>query len=432
MIMKKMLFIVCGIVIVCFAVTCRKKDKNDCPVCPQITDFSPGHGKAGTLVTINGSNFATNPDGLPLKASINGFNAVIKKVIDNQVQITIPSKCGTGTIRLYYDDELTTESSATFIYDVDPIVSTFAGGGSGSADNANPLLAGFIAPEKVFLDVPRGIVYVIEQGGQTLRKIDATGTHTLLDNATPNIRCGTCDQSGNVYLGLNGSIARLDHSLNYYFTTIAGKADSTGHKDGAGSIARFHYINDLITDAAGNMYVAEDSYVRKVDGLSFTVSTIAGTATTGFLDGPALSAKFDVIFSLAIDNVNNLYIADWNNNRMRKLSGGVVSTFAGNGVKGIVNGTGGSAQLQAPRSVVVDGSNTLYFSDSFTSIIRKITLNSGEVSFFSGSSTVTGDVNGVADTALFNQPSGFAYDKTRNILYAADYFNSKIKKITFE
>lgn len=430
--MKKIALVVVGIFIICSAITCRKKDSNDCPVCPQITGFTPSHGKAGTVVTITGSNFATNPDGLPLKASINGLNAVIKKVVDNEVQLTVPSKCGSGNIRLYYDDELSSESPGTFIYDYDPLVSTYAGGPSGTNDNADPLLAGFYYPTKIFLDVPRSIVYVIDNNGQSLRKIDKTGVHTLLDNSTPTIKAGVCDQSGNVFLALQYSIARVDHSLTYYLTTVAGKTDSTGHKDGAGLASRFHFIDDLIMDETGNMYISEDSYIRKMDVLSFTVSTIAGTATTGYLDGPALSAKFKDIFSMAIDNANNLYIADWSNNRMRKLSGGMVSTIAGNGVQGISNGIGTNAQLQAPRSVVIDNNNTLYFSDSFTSIIRKITLSNAEVSFFSGSSTVTGQVNGAADTALYNQPSGFAYDKTNRALYIADFFNSKVRKITFE
>ncbi len=430
--MKKVILIIFGVFIVCFSVTCRKKDKDDCPVCPHIDNFSPGHGKTGTLVTINGSNFTTNPDGLKLKASINGINAVINKIVDEQVQITVPAKCGSGSIRLYYDDELYTESS-TFIYDFDPIVSTFAGaGGTGADDNADPLQAHFSYPEKVFLDVPRSIVYVIDDGGQRLRKIDKTGVHTILDNMSPTIRTGTCDQSGNVYLGIQYSIVRLDHSLNYYLTPVAGRSDSTGHKDGKGILARFSFVQDLIMDGSGNMYISENSCIRKMDVLTFTVSTIAGTTTTGYLDGPALSAKFDNVFSIALDNANNLYIADWKNNRMRKLSNGTVSTIAGNGVQGILNGIGTAAQLQAPRSVVIDNGNTLYFSDSFTSIIRKIAVSTSEVTFFSGSSSVSGDVNGIADTALYNQPSGFAFDKTNRILYIADFFNSKIKKIAFE
>jgi hypothetical protein len=429
--MKKVAIVVVGIFIISFFVTCRKKDNDECPVCPQITDFSPDHGKGGDLITINGSNFTSNPDGLELKVSINGKDAVIKHKEDTHVQVAVPENCGTGKIKVYYDSELYGESATPFIYAI-ARVTTFAGaGGTGSDDNVNPLLAHFNYPESVFLDVPRGIVYVIDAGGQQLRKIDATGTHTLLTGASPIFRCGTCDPSGNVYLALNGSIARLGHSLNYYLTTIAGNETTAGHVDGQGLTARFHAISSLTTDAAGNIYVGEDSYIRKVDG-SLNVSTIAGTATTGFLDGPALSAQFQSVFSLALDNANNLFIADWSNNRMRKLSGGMVTTLAGNGVQGIVNGIGTAAQLQAPRSVVADGGNTLYFSDSYTSIIRKIALNNAEVAFFSGSSTVSGDKNGVADTALFNQPSGFAYDKTHNVFYIADFFNSKIKKITFE
>lgn len=428
--MKNTILFLFGTFIVCFSVTCRKKDKDICPVCPQINSFSPSHGKKGDMITLTGVNFTTEPDGLKLKVSINGVDAVIKNRNDTQVQLIVPDKCGTGPIKVYYDDELYSESASSFVYDFVAIVSTIAGkGGTGTDDNSDPLLARFFYPEKVFLDEPRDIIYVINESSQTLRRIDKAGVTTIISGITTPIQSGVCDKSGNVYLAFSNYIARVDHSLNYYLTPVAG-VDTAGHADGKGAKAKFNGINDLLLDDAENIYVAENTYIRKMDP-AFNVTTIAGTASAGYLDGPALTAKFNSIFSIALEN-NVLYIADWKNNRMRKLAAGSVSTIAGDGVQAIRNGIGTAAQLQAPRSVIVNNSNMLYFSDSFTSLIRKIDLNNSEVSFFSGDITQTGDVNGPAETALYMQPSGFAYSKKSNAFYLADFFNCKIKKVAFE
>ena len=432
--MKKTIVFILGFFILCFSVTCRKKDDDSCPVCPVVNSFSPGHGKNGDTVTIAGGNFTTNPEGLKLKVAINGMNAVITKIVsDNQVKILVPDKCGTGLIRVYYDDELSSQSAASFIYDRIGITYTFAGKCGSTIENADPLLAEFSSPTQVFLDEPRGYVYALIADGKILVRISSSGVKKIIDTSPEIIQGGACDASGNIYLAFSHHIARVDNSIFPSLTTVAGVAGSAGHADGKGTAAKFNFIGDLLMDESNNMYIAEKTFIRKMDVNSFTVSTIAGVNAAGYADGAALTAKFNTIASIALDKNQNLYIADWENSRMRKLSNGVVSTIAGDGTAAVKNGIGTAAQLEKPRSVVVNNDGTfLYFSDSFRSIIRKINLSNSEVSHFSGDLALNGDQNGPVETALYFQPSGFVYSKTKDLFYIADYFNCKVKKISFE
>jgi hypothetical protein len=431
--MKKIILFVLGIFTLCFSITCRKKDDDSCPVCPNISAFSPSHGKSGDTVTVAGENFTTNPDGLKLKATINGKDvSVISILSDRQMKIIVPDKCGTGPIRVYYDEELSSLSANAFIYDRVGITSTFAGKCGSTIDNADPLLAEFTSPTKVFLDEPRNIVYAIIADDKTLVRIGPSGVKKIIDTDPLIIRSGSCDASGNIYLAFDEYIAKVDNAITPTLTPIAGLAGSKGHTDGKGNIARFSSINDLLMDG-NTMYIAEATYIRKMDINNLNVTTIAGTGTAGFLDGPALTAKFSSIVSIAMDKNQNLYIADWSNNRMRRLSNGIVSTIAGDGTQAVKNGIGTAAQLQSPRSVVVNNDATfLYFSDDLTSFIRKIDLSNAAVSYFSGDLTLTGSQDGPVEIATYFQPRGFVYAKGMDAFYMADYFNCKIRKITFQ
>ncbi len=435
--MKKASIFILGVFILCFSVTCRKKNvEDDCPVCPNISGFSPSHGKNGDTITVMGENFTTNPDGLKLKASINGQEAVIASIpSDKQAKLIVPNKCGTGRIKMYYDAELYSESSAPFIYDRLGVVYTVAGKCGSATDpatNSNPLESNLGSTERVFLDEPRGIIYVIGDNGKKLVRINSGGAKELIDVEPLILKSGACDASGNIYLAVGNYIAKFDNSVSPTLVTIAGSITVAGHTDGKGTLARFESVNHLIIDG-NTMYIGEAKYVRKMDLTTLNVTTLAGSASSGFADGPALSAKFNSIVSMALDKNQNLYIADWENSRIRKLSNGVVSTLAGDGTEAIKNGTGTAAQLQKPRSLVINNEATfIYFSDSFTSFIRKIDMSNSEVSYFAGDITGYGDQNGPVETALFFQPRGFVYSKTADLFYIADYFNCKIKKISFE
>ncbi|MDB5032561.1 putative Ig domain-containing protein [Mucilaginibacter sp.] len=162
-----------------------------------------------------------------------------------------------------------------------------------------------------------------------------------------------------------------------------------------------------------------------------TVSTFAGT-TSGFVNGTGTTnVKFALPRGMTIDASGNMYIADQSNNAIRKITAaGVVTTLAGSGVAGKINATGTSASFNTPYDVTVDGSGNVYVADYANNEIRKIT-SAGVVSLLTGSVTgATGFTNGTGSAALFNGPAGIAYSSTATAMYVSDYTNNEIRKVT--
>jgi len=158
------------------------------------------------------------------------------------------------------------------------------------------------------------------------------------------------------------------------------------------------------------------------------VATVAGVCgTNGYLDGTALSAKFQYLGGIALDSQGKLYIADHYNHRIRVLHKGQVSTLAGTGTKGFDNGAAlTKATFNLPRGVAVDSAGNVYVAEEGNHAIRKI--SGGLVSTVAGTGT-SGKVNGTASSAKFNMPMGIALDKAANI-YVGDSHNNEIRKIS--
>lgn len=161
----------------------------------------------------------------------------------------------------------------------------------------------------------------------------------------------------------------------------------------------------------------------------YTFVTYAGRPLHGSEDGPEASAQFDGPIGVASDNDGNLFIADSNNNTIRKITAaGLVSTLAGNvGVSGSTDGTGSAALFNGPQGVAVDANGNVYVSDTGNYSIRKITA-AGVVTTFAGSPGVSGQVDGQGGLALFSNPQGVAIDSAGNI-YVSDS-GIGIRKIT--
>ncbi|TKC60159.1 hypothetical protein FBD94_14690 [Pedobacter hiemivivus] len=211
-------------------------------------------------------------------------------------------------------------------------------------------------------------------------------------------------------------------------TTLAGSGFA-GSTNGTGTGASFNNPLNAAVDAAGNVYVADagNSSIRKITP-SGVVTTFAGSGSAGYADGVGTSASFQHPSYIAIDASGNLFVSDQHNNRIRKISpSGVVSTFAGSGTAGSANGTGTAASFQSPIGLAFDGSGNLYVADYSNHKIRKITP-SGVVSDFAGSGSL-GAANGAAGIASFNLPMGLSFDAAGN-LYVADRGNAMIRKIT--
>jgi serine/threonine-protein kinase len=177
------------------------------------------------------------------------------------------------------------------------------------------------------------------------------------------------------------------------------------------------------------VYVADqDNFrIRKITPAG-VVSTFAGSSVAGFANGTGTAASFSPLTGLALDVSGNVYVADYGNHSIRKITpAGVVSTLAGSGSQGSSDGTGTAASFNYPTRVVVDGSGNVYVADRTNNLIRKITPT-GVVITLAGSGSV-GSANGMGIAASFNGPSGVAIDGSGN-LYVADTYNNRIRKIT--
>jgi len=196
-------------------------------------------------------------------------------------------------------------------------------------------------------------------------------------------------------------------------TTFAGTAGSPGSIDGMGSFARFNQPQGTAVDSAGNIYIADtfNSTIRKMTP-SGQVTTLAGKGlNAGSADGAGSSARFNVPYSVAVDGVGNVYVADSGNHTIRKITAaGVVTTLAGTaGSSGSNDGTGSAARFYQPQGVAVDGAGNVYVADTYNCTIRKIT-SAGVVSTLAGSAGVTGSDNGLGSAARFYQPNELAVD----------------------
>lgn len=159
----------------------------------------------------------------------------------------------------------------------------------------------------------------------------------------------------------------------------------------------------------------------------WVVTTFAGQGTGAFNDGPALSAKFKSPTGVTVAADGTLYVADFGNHRIRKISNGMVSTYAGNDTAGLANGHGILAQFESPYHVGLDENGNLYILDQDVSVIRKISP-AADVSVFAGIDN-PGFANGAASTARFQtDANAIIADQSGNI-YVGDTFNNSIRKI---
>jgi sugar lactone lactonase YvrE len=217
----------------------------------------------------------------------------------------------------------------------------------------------------------------------------------------------------------------------YLVQTLAGSANQPGSSDGNGSAARFSNPVGVATASDGTIYVADagNQTIRKISGN--TVTTFAGAVgAVGSSDGLGTNARFSYPWGLAIDGTGNLFVCDSNNNTIRRITpAGQVTTFAGMpGESGASDGIGSAARFSHPSSIAIDGNGNLYVTDYSNSIIRKITP-AGAVSTLAGAAGQFGFADGQGSAARFNYPDGIAVDSSGNV-WVSDSNNHVIRKIS--
>ncbi len=221
-------------------------------------------------------------------------------------------------------------------------------------------------------------------------------------------------------------------------STVAGIASRGYSGDGGPAIfAELYWPANLAFDKYDNLYIADqwNNRIRTVNKSNGYINTIVGNGFPGYSgDGmPAISAEINLPASVAIDTFGNIFIPDFNNNRIREVidSTGLIFTIGGNGVAGYF-GDGGpatAAEINHPHHISVDNNGNLYFADENNNRVRKIVLSTGIISTIigTGGSGFSGD-SGLATAAQIHAPKCIALDDSGN-MFIADWLNNRIRKV---
>ena len=390
--------------------SCKNEDSPTAS--PAIASFSPTEGIEGTAVTINGTHFSTVTSENIVKFSGTVANVTIATA--TTLTVAVPAGATTGKITVEVGSQ-----TATSANDFDILVI--------------PAITGFSPTEG-----DEGTTVTITGTNfstvtsENIVKFNGTVTNVTTATATSlTVTAPAGATTGKVTVQVGAQTATSSNDFVYLpqaiVSTLTGNG-TAGFVDGVGTTAQFNDPIGVAIGADGNLYVSDhNNYsIRKIKPDS-EVSTLAGSSTPGYVDATGTAARFAGPFDVAGDATGNVYVADYGNNRIRKITpSGEVSTMAGS-TDGFVNGNGTAANFSGPEGVAVDASGNVYVADSRNHCIRKIT-SAGDVTTLAGSGT-QGFADGTGTAAQFYGPSDVAVDGAGNV-YVADRFNHRLRKIT--
>jgi sugar lactone lactonase YvrE len=390
-----------------------------------ISALVPSHGLAGSVVTLTGTGFSTDP--AQDTVVLNNKRCAVDSATATELKVEVPAQAGSGPFEVTVGSHQPTVQSPTFTYDLtgvtvstlagerlgsqdgigteaqfhspsgvvlDPngllfvadssnhrlrivgtagAVNTFAGSSEGDADGAGPL-AQFSAPDGLAFDPDLNLV-VADFGNNAIRKVSPTGLVTTLVPAAAGLSgpVGVAfDRDGNLYIADQGNHRIVKIDVHGVFTTLAG--GTPGSADGTGTAAQFQFPAGLAL-CGDVLFVADEdnNEIRKVT-LDGVVTTYAGaTAGLSFADGSRTEARFLAPRHVACDQEGKLFVVDTGNERIRMITpAGIVTTLAGSVAPGFADGDGASARFSLPQQIAVRPGGTLLLSDAANNRIRQI------------------------------------------------------------
>jgi sugar lactone lactonase YvrE len=304
-------------------------------------------------------------------------------------------------------------------------------------DSAGNLYIADFGNNRVRKVTPAGVVSTVAGNGNVGTPTGTNGDGGSAISAPLNKPVAVAlDGSGNLYIADSGNNRIRRVNTLGVISTVAGNGNvgtTTGNDgDGAAAIsAQLNAPSGVTLDSSGNIYIGDfgNNRIRVVNTIG-NISTVAGTGDPGFTSGPATSSELNGPDGVRVDRDGNIYIADQNNGAIREVGDGTLLTVAGTGAQGY-NGDNQqaiSAQLNAPNDVQIDSAGNIYIADFNNNRVRKIDVF-GTITTFAG--TGVGGFNGdnlAAVSAELNGPAGLTTDAAGN-LYIADVNNNRVRKV---
>jgi len=364
--------------------------------------------------TYAGSNFGYDGDGLPLLSSqFAGMNGITFDL--SGVLLVVDG--GNGRVRKAAGG----------------VMKTVAGGYIGDTKPAN--LASLVFPEAIAFD-KSGNYYIVESDGNRVRKVSGTGTITTIAGT------GVSGYSGD---GGPGTAAQLwfpvgvavDSSGNVFvadqFGFVIREIDTLGNINTFSADANFGGIETMVVDSANNLYAADTGacVIWKITPAA-VVTAVAGVDGTCGYNGDNISATTAYLnnpFGVALDARGNLYIADSNSNRIRRVAtNGMITTVVGDGTCGFSGdgGLGTSAEVCFPEAVAVTGTGAVYLADTINLRIRK--LAGGTINTYAGTGISGFNGDGAALSVNFDDPVALTLNST-GTLFMVDDVTERVRKI---
>ncbi len=358
---------------------------------------------------------------------------------------------GTAIISYSKTNSCGTSNALYTVREGNPIISLFAGNGTASSggDGGAATSAGINYPTTIYIDAS-GNKYITEYSGNRLREISAggvvstvvgngaftsTGDGGLATLATTNRPAGVCkDAAGNIYIAEQSGCRVRKINTSGIISTVVGNGGCTSSGDGGpASAGNVGQVTGVAVDGAGNLYIAEYNFakVRKINTAGIISTFVGGGGSLGD-GGPATAAQLNAPYGLSYDGVGNLFISDEFAYRVRQvnLNTNVITTFAGTGTTGFTaDGAAATAATLAPLGDVYADAVNVYIGEGNNKRLRIVNRGTGIISTVagSGSGTYSGD-GGPATAAGSGTVSGVALDAAGNI-YLTDITNNRVRVI---